>query len=337
LTAPDRLCANATVPEPKEQAVPPAGVTIVRDQEYATVGGASLRADLFLPDAARTPVPAIVWIHGGGWRFGNRRLGPGLSRFFAARGFAMVAIDYRLTRRATFPAQIQDVKTAIRWLRSVSPAYGIDGSRIGLWGASSGAHLAALAALAPGRSFTAADAPYPDQSSAVQAVVDGYGPIDFLQMDAHRPPAGSRCADAESLLLPRADMRSADADSFESLLLGAPVDTRPDLAREASPLTYVRAQAPPFLIVHGACDTTIAPHQSQLLFDALADAGNDVTFALAGGLGHGFFDRPHLDDRGPTNLLVRRAADGIVEPPLEMASPVFDLVEAFFIRSLVPA
>src|SRR5829696_2873512 len=134
----------ASVPERRHEMAPPAGVRLIRDLEYATPAGASLRADLHLPDPARIPAPAIVWIHGGGWRFGNRRVGPGLSRFFAARGFAMAAIDYRLTRRAIFPALIEDVKTAIRWLRSVSPSYGIDGARIGLWGASSGGHLAAL-------------------------------------------------------------------------------------------------------------------------------------------------------------------------------------------------
>lgn len=303
---------------------------------YATVGGHALKADLYLPRADRA-TPAIVWLHGGGWRYGSRRVAPDLARFFAARGFAMVAIDYRLSRGALFPAQVEDVRTAIRWLRSVAPAHGIDPHRIGLWGASAGGHLAALAALAPEACFRPADALYPDIDSGVQAAAIGYAPTDFLQMDAHRPPPGTKSEDPESLLLPRPDMRATDPDSYESLLLGAPIATCSDRVQAANPIAYAGGHAPPFFVLHGRSDTTIASHQSELLYHALAAAGTDVTLALIEGLGHGFLDRTHLDDNGPRTMEVRRrAADGseIVTVRRQL---IFPAIEAFFRATLIPA
>jgi acetyl esterase/lipase len=321
------------VPVPIDSRRGNGGVTVLRDLQFAAPGGQALFADLYLPAAAAAPASVIIWLHGGGWRSGNRRLGPDLSRFFAACGFAMVAVDYRLSACAIFPAQIEDVKTAIRWVRSIADRYRLDSARVGLWGASSGGHLAALAGLTGDDLFTPADAPYRDCSSAVQAVAEGYGPIDLLQLDAYRPPPGTRSDDPESLLLPRLDMRSEDADSYESLLMGAPIRSCPDRVRDASPLAYVRAGAPPFLIVHGLADTTVAPQQSELLFHALAAQDNDVTLALVERLGHGFFNRTALDDRGGHRMRVRhpRAPCTVVD------APVFGTIHAFFRRTLVPA
>ena len=326
----------AAVSFPAGSATPHADVTVVPDLPFAAPSGRPLLADLHLPAGLEAPAPTILWIHGGGWRSGNRHVGPDLSRFFAARGFAMAAVDYRLSGRATFPAQIEDVKTAIRWVRSIADEYSLDAGRIGLWGASSGGHLAALAGLTGDGLFTPAGAPYRDRSSAVQAVVDGYGPIDFLQMDAHRPPPGTRSADPENLVLPRLDMRSADPDSYESLLLGAPILTCPDRVREASPLAYVHPGAPPFLVMHGVCDTTVAPHQSELLYEALAAHGNDVTLALVDGLGHGFFSRRDLDDRGVRRMTTFQPGPA-GRTPASADAPVFATIGAFFRRTLVPA
>ena len=326
----------APVSFPAGSAPSPADVTVVPDLQFAAPDGRPLLADLHLPARLQAPAPAILWIHGGGWRSGNRHVGPDLSRFFAAGGFAMIAIDYRHSGRAIFPAQIEDVKTAIRWVRRIAAEYGLDASRIGLWGASSGGHLAALAALTGDDGFTPDDALYREYSSGVRAVVEGYGPIDFLQMDAHRPPPGTRSEDPDSLLLPRLDMRSEDADSYESLLLGAPIGTCPQRVRDANPVTYASAGAPPFLIMHGLCDTTVAPHQSELLYEALAVHGNDVTLALVEGLGHGFFNRSGLDDRGGRRMtIVRAGPSGRACAPAD--APVFATIDAFFRRTLVPA
>ena len=128
------------------------GVAAIRridDLVYASPEGKPLLADLYLPGGAGEPPPAIVWLHGGGWRFGDRRLAPDLSRYFASSGFAMASIDYRLSREAVFPAQLHDVRAAIRWLRGNAARFGIDADRIGLWGASAGGHLAVWAAGQP--------------------------------------------------------------------------------------------------------------------------------------------------------------------------------------------
>lgn len=309
-------------------------VRVHRDLELAAPGGIPLRADLFLPEDAPAPPPVIVWVHAGGWRFGSRHLAPDLSRFYAERGFAMVAIDYRLTRHATFPAQLEDVKAAIRWLRSRTDAFGFDASRIGLWGSSAGAHLSALAALRACQALEPPGHAYAAYPTDVQAVVAGYPPVDFLQLDAERPAPGTPSADPETLLLPRHDMRSADPDSFESLLLGAPIETCPDRVREANPLTYVAPGEPPFLILHGLADTTIPPHQSVLLYEGLVRHGNDATLCLIDGLGHGFLHRTHLDDAPPRSMMVRRRdADGrdVIET---VAQPIFPLIERFFATHL---
>jgi acetyl esterase/lipase len=313
----------------------PYPVTVVRDQPYAEAHGVSLLADLFLPQGAGAPVPVVVWVHGGGWRFGNRRLAPDLSRFFARRGLAMASIDYRLSGQALFPAQIEDVKAAIRWLRGTALAHGLDGARIGILGSSAGGHLAALAGLTPHGPFDAACGAHADQPADVQAVVDAYGPTDFLQIDAHRPPDGTPSADPETLLLPPGVTRSAQPDSFESYLLGAPIESVPDRVRTANPVSYARPGAPPFLILHGTSDTTVPVHQSELLYDALAAHDNDVTLGLIDGIGHGFLNRTHLDDRCAWTMTVRRHVPGAGERAEEIRTPVFGLIETFFRSALM--
>jgi acetyl esterase/lipase len=305
-------------------------VSIVRDLEFAAPGEVSLRVDLHLPQGAGARVPVIVWVHGGGWRFGDRHLAPDLSRFFAQRGFAMAAIDYRLSHRALFPAQVEDLKTAIRWLRSVADSYGFDSERIGLLGSSAGAHLSALAALSRPGTFEPRDAIHVGHVSTVQAVVAGYGPTDFLQIDAHRPPDGTVSDDPETLLLPRGMTRSAAPDSFESLLVGAPIGACPERVRAANPVVYAAPGAPPFLILHGASDTTVPVHQSELLYDALAAHGNDVTLCVIEGLGHGFLNRTHLDDAPPRPMTMTRHVPGSGDRVEDRVQPVFPTIEAFF-------
>lgn len=310
-----------------------AHVTIERDVPFATCGGVTLYADLYLPETSAPP-PLIVWVHAGGWRFGTRRLAPDLSRCFAAGGFAMAAVDYRLTPRATFPAQIEDLKTAVRWLRSAAGRYRFDAQRIGLWGSSAGGHLSALAALTLRGVFEPEDAPYLEHSAEVQAVAVGYPPVDFLQLDADRPPAGTRSADPENLELPRPGMRSADADSFESLFLGAPIETCPERVRAANPLSYGTHGGPPFLILHGLADTTIAARQSVLLYEGLTARGIEAMLCLIEGLGHGFLHRTHLDAAPPRRMTITHFDPERGTSVERHAGPVFPLVEAFFVRAL---
>jgi acetyl esterase/lipase len=300
---------------------------------YGSPGGRPLLADLYLPDDGNGPWPVIVWLHGGGWRFGDRRLAPDLSRHFASRGFAMASIDYRLTTDAIFPAQIEDVKTAVRWLRASAAQYGLDAERIGLWGSSAGGHLAALAATSGPGVFEDASSERGGESSEVQAVVEGYGPIDFLQMDAHRDPSDRPSDDPESIELPRGT-RSANPESFESLLVGGPIERCTDRVQRANPITYARPGVPPFLILHGLCDTAVPAHQSEILFDALASRGVDVTLCLAEALGHGFLHGDRLGHQPPGRTVTRRAAGGAVETIPDAPPITFEVIESFFARHL---
>jgi acetyl esterase/lipase len=309
------------------------GIERINGLVYGSPGGRLLLVDLYLPDDGHAPWPVIVWLHGGGWRFGDRRLAPDLSRHFAARGFAMASIDYRLTTDAIFPAQIQDVKTAVRWLRASAAQYQLDAERIGLWGSSAGGHLAALAATSGPGVFEDASSEHGGESSEVLAVVEGYGPIDFLQLDAHRDPSGRRSDDPESIELPPG-MRSAHANSFESLLVGGPIERHADRVRLANPLSYERAQLPPLLILHGLSDMTVPAHQSEILFDVLAARGVDVTLSLAEGLGHGFLHGDRLGHQPPGRTITRRAVRGVVETIPDAPPITFELIESFFARHL---
>lgn len=261
---------------------------------FSKPNGKDLLLDLYLPKEAIRPLPVIIWLHGGGWRFGDRRLCPNLAKYFAESGFAMASIDYRLSDEAIFPAQIHDVKAAIRWLRAHAEDYGLDKKRFGLWGTSAGAHLGSIVALVEETGLEPEGVDYPSESVSIQAVVDGYGPTDFSQMDAHRNAIPIEDEDPESIRV-SLDKLTADADSFESKLLGAAVGDRPDLVKIASPLNYVRSGAPPFLILHGLSDGAVPAHQSELLYEALAEHENDVTLYLVEGLGHGFLNRDDFD------------------------------------------
>ena len=269
--------------------------------------------DIYAPTGtgASTPAPVVIWLHGGAWRLGDRKLAPDLRRYFADHGFAMVSIDYRLSGQAPFPAQLQDVQAAIRWVREHAGDLGFDPQAIGLWGSSAGGHLAALAALVA------------DESTAVQAVVDGYGVADLTAPDQDVPPTVG--------------------------LLGGPIAERLELAVAASPAHHVTASAPPFLIMHGAADPLVPATQSITLFEALADAGADATLYLIEGFGHGFLnpvggeelagppiDSGHLEADPEAVAEIRRTpASAARSDEYEPAS--FDLIESFFREHLTGA
>ncbi|SPJ33778.1 alpha/beta hydrolase [Kushneria phyllosphaerae] len=297
----------------------------VLDVTYATPGGQALKADLYLPTATGTPPPVIMFLHGGGWKFGDRRLAPDLARYFAYEGFAMISIDYRLSGQAPFPAAVEDVKTAIRWVRSEAATYGYDADHLGLWGSSAGSHLATLAVTSGPEHFRSG--PYLEENEQVQAVVDGYGPTDFLRQDEYRDLNGTPSDDPESIQMPPGKF-SADADSMESLFIVAPINEAPERVAAANPITYVTAGLPPMLILHGLSDTAVPWQQSRLLFEALSRTGNPATLGLIEGLGHGFFNRNTLDDDGPHTIHLYRS-DAPDRAQVE-AHDVFGLVEAFF-------
>ncbi|RZT78835.1 acetyl esterase/lipase [Micromonospora violae] len=229
-----------------------------------------LTLDLVLPVAAPQPVPVLVWIHGGAWLFGSPKQPPDwlmeVDPFTAAirAGFAVASAQYRLSGEAHFPAQLDDVTAAVRWLRRHGHTVGVDRERIGVWGESAGGHLASMIAL------TGND----QDDTRVQAAVCWYAPSNLLTIQSQAHPAGTIDHDA--------------ADSPESLLIGAPLAGNPALGRAASPITYVTDQAPPMLLVHGDQDLVVPVGQSEELAAALTTAGAEVELSVVRGADHCF-------------------------------------------------
>jgi acetyl esterase/lipase len=250
----------------------PEGAKAMRGLEYVKGGHDRQRLDLYLPAKTDLPVPVIVWIHGGAWSGGSKDY-PGDALAFVGKGYAVASIGYRLSQHAIFPAQIEDCKAAVRWLRANAKTYHLDPEHIAVWGASAGGHLAALVGVTGNvRDFDGKNS-NADQSSRVQAVVDFFGPTDFLQMDAHA--------------LKGAFLKHDPANSPESRLIGGAIQENVEMVTRANPIHYVTKAAPPFLIAHGEQDPLVPCHQSELLYEALKKAGAQVTFQKIPGAGHG--------------------------------------------------
>lgn len=309
----------------------------MRTLTYASRDGTDLVLDLYRPSRPiRRPAPVVVFLHGGGWSGGTRTTGPDFRRYFASAGFAMASIEYRLTPAVTFPANVEDVRTAVRWLKTNAATQQIDPERICLWGTSAGGHLAAIAGLAPQGTFEGGG--NPDRTSDVRCVLDAYGPTKFDVMDeqAEQEKASLQTPIATVAVAGRGGpMLHNPATSAESRLVGAAVQTVPDRVKAASPLTYVRAGAPPFLIMHGLADSSVPHGQSVLLYEALKATGADVTLRLVDGLPHTFFNRTDLDETaGPFRMDVREHSRGGAEVMRVDRAGVFAVARAFFEKHL---
>ncbi|MGQ9576346.1 MAG: alpha/beta hydrolase fold domain-containing protein [Thermoguttaceae bacterium] len=247
----------------------PEGVKVERDLEYAKVGDKRLLLDLYLPEKADGPLPVIVGIHGGGWRNGSKAGGQG--SWLARHGYAVAVINYRLSGEAVFPAQIEDCKAAVRWLRAHAKKYNLDPDRFGAMGHSAGGHLTSLLATTGDvKEFDKGD--HLTVSSRIQAACPISGPTDFLQMDANAPKGVKLKHDAPN--------------SPEARLIGGPIQENKEKAAKANPITYVTKDDPPLLIVHGDQDPVVPVHQAQLLYEALKKAGVEVKLHLVKGAGH---------------------------------------------------
>jgi len=251
----------------------PDGWTVHRDLPYMEHPGPRHTLDLYLPPGAGA-LPLVIWVHGGGWKNGSKA-NPLPLRLIADQNYAIASVNYRLSQFAKFAAQIEDVKSAVRWLRANAARYRVDPNRFAAWGSSAGGHLVALLGTA-GEKFNTGD--HVRVSSRVQAVVDFYGPTDFLKMDEHA--------------LPSAPFKHNSPSSPESDLIGGPITENDLLVARANPITYVSPDDPPFLIVHGDQDPLVPLHQSQMLEEALRKAGVAVKLHVVKGGGHGQgFDR----------------------------------------------
>jgi acetyl esterase/lipase len=241
---------------------------VQRDIPYVTSGHARQKLDLYVP-SGEGKHPLVIWIHGGAWKEGDKGMNPALP--LLEMGCAVAGINYRFSQHALYPAQLEDCKAAIRWLRAHADENHLDADRFGVWGISAGGHLVALlGTTGDEKEFDVGE--NLSVSSRVQCVLDWCGPTDFEQFDK----------------FPSVIKRDTP-DSPITQLLGGTVSQKPALSRRANPIAFIKKDAPPFLIMHGDKDDLVPQNQSELLADALQKAGAPVRLYIVKGGGHVFF------------------------------------------------
>jgi acetyl esterase/lipase len=248
------------------------------DMKYATVDGHELKLDLYLPKDADKP-KLLVWVHGGAWRAGSKSDMP--LKDLVAAGFAIASVDYRLSPVAPFPAQVHDIKAAIRFLRANQKTYGYDAKNIGILGNSAGGHLAALVGVTNGhQELEGSVGDHANESSEVQAIVSYYGMSNLTTILAQSTPHGLK------VRVPALQ-----------ILLGSQPEDNPELARLASPVFHVDARDPPLLLIHGDQDPQAPINQSHELEGKYEAAGLACRLVVIHGGKHGgaeFFDEKRL-------------------------------------------
>lgn len=239
-------------------------VTIEEGVIFGQGGGRDLRCDIYTPPGEPRNAPAVLLVHGGGWRSGDRSQLRGYGVLLGREGYVCVASEYRLSPEATWPGLLHDVKAAIRWMRVNADRLGIDPARIAISGNSAGAHLALMAAATPDDPALEGEGGNAGAGTAVAAVIAIYPPTD----------------------LTRTVGTDARADGVAYEFLGADAST--EVARRASPLSQVRAGLPPTLLIHGSADEVVSHRQSIRLYEALEEAGVPVELHLYAGQPHAF-------------------------------------------------
>ena len=236
----------------------PEGITAHRDLLYATADGQQLKLDLYLPAKTNTPPPLMVWIHGGGWKNGDKaNVNPAILRL-STEGYAVASINYRLKDLSIHPKNIHDCKGAVRWLRAHAEQYGYDPQRVAVGGGSAGGHLALLLGLSAGfQELEGTVGGNTNQSSSVSAIVDFYGPSDFM-------------------VFSKTDPRFKNAHEF-----------LPNQLKHVSPLTYLTKDDPPVIIFQGDQDKTVPTEQSKLVHKHYQKMGLESHLHILEGTGHG--------------------------------------------------
>lgn len=234
---------------------------VERDVIYCTVDKVALKMDVRYPKAMSRPAPIVVYVHGGSWSSGDKADWQGMVDVpeLLARGYLVASVDYRHAPQYEFPAQIEDVKCAIRFLRTNAAHFNLDPNKIGAWGHSAGGHLVSLLGTTTADAGFEGDGPYMDQSSRVEAVVDMCG---------------------------RADLRGMPADKA-STVFGVQSGSV-HLLEHASPITFVSKDDPPFLILHGDKDDMVPLHASEEFYERLKAAGVLVKLVVVKNADHSF-------------------------------------------------
>lgn len=260
-TVPAPALPTSTLPGPD-----PAKLgTVVKDLTYGHADGIALKLDIYYPKTAAGAVPAVVYVHGGGWTQGDKAIGAGTEEIpeMVSRGYLAAAINYRLAPQHKFPAQIEDAKCAIRFLRANASLFGINPERIGVWGGSAGGHLVALLGTTDASAGLEGSGGYPNQSSRVRAVVDMFGPTDLAVL-----------------------FRAGGGSALEQVF--GISDPNSQAVKLACPVTYVSPDDPPFLILHGDKDNVVPLVQSQIFYNRLQAAGVTATLVIVKNAGHSF-------------------------------------------------
>lgn len=276
----------------------PEGIEIISGLETGRGGDRILHAQIARPKVLpKDPMPAVVWIHGGGWAAGTYEIDL-LALHLAAQGYLVAGIQYRFSDEAKWPAQIEDCKLGVRWLRANAKKYHVNPARIGCWGTSAGGHLAACLGTMGDQSQFEGQGGYEGASSHVQAVADCFGPVDF-----GRGRAGAEEPDARG------------SDSLTALF-GGPFQEKSELWKQGDPMSYVSSKAPPFLVIHGNKDRMVPYNQSREFVAVLKKAGVLVEFITV--------------EDGDHDL---RALPGGVAPSMDWVA-VIDSVLTFFNKHL---
>jgi len=265
--------ATAATPTAAEGTRPPATARtatastgkVEKDVTYCTGGTSALKMDIYYPTAAAGKTPAVLYVHGGGWTGGTKSSGAGSDSIpeLVSRGYLVAAVDYRLAPKNKWPAQIEDVKCAVRYLRANAARYNIDPDRIGAMGGSAGGHLVSMLGVTDGREGLEGTGGNAGVSSRVQAVVDMFGPADLT-----------------------VEFNGAGQQIMTNVF-GVSSHTS-EVLKNASPVTWASADDPAFLILQGENDTLVPPSQSQELYDTLKRAGVDAKLVMVTNAGHGF-------------------------------------------------
>lgn len=294
----------------------------MRDFTYVVRPERALSADLVRPVDGRV-VPVIIWLHGGGFRLGSRKLAPNLTRYFAERGFAMLSIDYRLSQEAPFPAALEDVLAAISWIAGPGAALGLDSTRIGLWGSSAGGYLASMVASAGGRAMYGGIG-----EARIGAAVIGYAPVDFATMvEQHKVRTEAEPSSVET--------GKPQEIAREAAFLGGDPKSLPERTKLACPLTHITGNEPPCLIMHGDQDVLVPSSQSEMLFESLAKAGAKAEYVLVHGVGHAFLADQLFARSGGWHVLRRQAIKGKILPAVPDELELSVLIGEFFLENLM--
>ena len=293
------LVLGGCIGPPRDVTEPP-GVRIVRDQEVAQVDGKTLRLDLYRAEGATAAQPCVLWIYGGGWLFGTRSPCP-IARL-ALRGYTVVAVEYRLSDEALFPAALHDVKAGVRWVHANAAQWGIDPARIGVFGVSAGGHLAALLAATSGQPWYDGGLGPAAGSTAIACAVAFFPPSDLPR-----------------LMAPGEDVSWKIKLAVRRMVGGDPATdaAAAELARRASPVQLISSRHAPLLLVHGTDDDLIPVQHSIDYSEALLRQGVDAHLRAVVGFNHGNMLLADAEVRRDMHAFL----DRVLKPDVPLGAP----------------